>query len=45
MSYIINELDKKNIFGTLDEIINIIDNNEEIKNKNGHYYFGQGWKK
>jgi len=44
VSYIFNELAKKKSFGYLDEIIEIIESNEIIKNKNGQYYFGQGWK-
>jgi len=45
VSYIFDQLTKRGIFGHLDEIIAIIDENEEIKNKNSQYYFGQGWKK
>jgi spore coat polysaccharide biosynthesis protein SpsF len=43
VKYVFNELKVKNIFGDLDEIINIIDNNQEIKEKNSQYFFGQGW--
>ena len=43
MSYIFNELKTKNIFGSLNEIIDIIGNNQEIKEKNSQYFFGQGW--
>lgn len=45
VSYIFAELKRKNTFGTLDEIISIIDSNKEIKEKNSQYYFGQGWQK
>lgn len=44
VKYIFEELNQKESFGHLDEIINIIDSNSEIKSKNGQYYFGQGWK-
>lgn len=43
VEYIFQELANKNSFGHLEEIISIIDSNEQIKNKNGQYYFGQGW--
>ena len=45
VNYIFSELEKRKSFGHLDEIIKIIEGNEEIKNKNGQYYFGQGWSK
>lgn len=45
VEFILNELKNKKIFGSLDEIINIIDNNLEIKEKNSQYFFGQGWDK
>ena len=43
--YILNVLNKKRTFGNLGEIISIIDSNNEIKEKNSQYYFGQGWSK
>jgi spore coat polysaccharide biosynthesis protein SpsF len=45
VKYVFNELKTNNIFGSLDEIINIIDSNQEIKEKNSQYFFGQGWEK
>ena len=42
---ILNVLNKKRTFGNLGEIISIIDSNNEIKEKNSQYYFGQGWSK
>lgn len=45
VSYVFNELKKRNSFGHLDEIIEIINSNNEIKNKNSKYFFGQGWNK
>jgi spore coat polysaccharide biosynthesis protein SpsF len=43
VEFIFNELAIDKSFGHLDKIIEIIDSNEEIKNKNSNYYFGQGW--
>jgi len=43
VEFIFSELEKRDLFGYLDEIIEIIDSNKEIKNKNSKYYFGQGW--
>ena len=45
VKYIFRELKRQNIFGYIDEIIDIVNSNENIKNKNSQYYFGQGWKK
>lgn len=45
IKYIFDELHKKGLFGNLDEIIEIVDSNEEIKRLNAHYTFGQGWNK
>jgi len=45
VEYIIKELKKRNSFGYLKEIIDIIDSNPEVKAKNSKYYFGIGWKK
>ena len=44
VSYIFNKLKNKGICGSLKEIINIIDNNQKIKEINSKYFFGQGWK-
>jgi spore coat polysaccharide biosynthesis protein SpsF len=41
--YVFNELKSKNIFGNLDKIIKIIDDNQKVKDKNSQYFFGQGW--
>jgi spore coat polysaccharide biosynthesis protein SpsF len=43
VEYIFSELKSKNIFGSLDEVIDIIDSNQEIKEKNSQYFPGQGW--
>ena len=43
VQYVFNELKNKKIFGNLDEIINIINSNNKIKEKNSQYFFGQGW--
>lgn len=45
VEFIFREIKKRKIFGHLDEIIDIIDSNEDIKNKNSQYCFIQGWKK
>jgi len=44
VEFIFNELENRKSFGNLDEIIEILESNEEIKNKNRQYYFGQGWR-
>lgn len=43
VEYIFNELDKKNDFGYLNDIIKILESNTCIKKLNSHYTFGQGW--
>ena len=45
VEYIFKELNSKKIFGSLNEIIGIIENNKEVKEKNSQYFFGQGWDK
>lgn len=45
VEFIIKELKKRNSFGHVDEIIEILDANPDIKTKNSKYYFGIGWKK
>lgn len=45
VKYVLNELKNNKIFGSLKEVIDIIDGNHEIKKKNSQYFFGQGWKK
>lgn len=43
IEFIINELLKNNSFGYLEDIIEILDSNPGIKEKNSQYYFGAGW--
>jgi len=43
VEYVIKELNKRNSFGHLNEIIEIIESNSQIKKKNAHYYYGIGW--
>lgn len=45
IDFIARELIKRNSFGHLEEIIDILDKNPEIKEKNSRYYFGIGWGK
>lgn len=45
VEFIIKELKKKNSFGYMKEIIDIIESNPGIKAKNSKYYPGIGWKK
>ena len=45
IDFIIKELKKKNTFGHLKEIIDILEANPEVKVKNSRYCFGMGWKK
>lgn len=45
VAFVVKELKKQNSFGSLDEIIEILDLNPEIKVKNSHYTFGIGWEK
>lgn len=45
VKYVLNELKNKKIFGSLKEVIDIIDGNQEIEKKNSQYFFGQGWKR
>lgn len=45
VKYVIEELGKRNSFGHLNEIVEIIRSNPEIKKKNAHYYYGIGWEK
>lgn len=44
VEFVIKELKKRNSFGHLNEIIEIIDANPDIKAKNSKYYSGIGWK-
>ena len=44
VEFIITELFKRNSFGNLEEIVEILKLNPEIKKKNAHYYYGIGWK-
>ena len=43
--YVLGEIKSKRIFGDLNELVDIIDNNKDIKELNSKYYFGQGWNK
>lgn len=45
VKFLIKELKIKGVFGHLADIIEILDSNQEIKQKNAKYYFGTGWKK
>lgn len=44
VEFVIKELNKRNSFGHLNEIIEILDANPDIKAKNSKYYSGIGWK-
>ena len=44
VKFIIRELKNKNIFGSTEEMTEILDKNPEIKKKNLHYDFDSGWK-
>jgi spore coat polysaccharide biosynthesis protein SpsF len=43
LRFIIEELNKRKSFGSLNEVIEILDTNPSIKNINSFYSFGQGW--
>ena len=43
VKFIIEELNRRNSFGSLNEVIEIIDANPDIKKINSKYYFGIGW--
>jgi spore coat polysaccharide biosynthesis protein SpsF len=45
VKFIFETLQKRDSFGDLEEIIEIIESNGEIKALNAHYTFGEGWKK
>lgn len=45
IKYILDIISLKNIDGSLEEIIEILDLNSDIKAKNNRYSFGEGWKK
>jgi spore coat polysaccharide biosynthesis protein SpsF len=45
IEFIIREIKKRKIFGHLDDIIAILDENPDIKSKNAMYYPGIGWKR
>lgn len=44
ISFLIRQLKSEGKFGHLDEVIEILERNKEIKDKNSMYYFGIGWK-
>ena len=39
-----NEIKSRNVFGHIEEIINILKDRPDIKKLNEQYYFGLGWK-
>ncbi|MBN4080847.1 glycosyltransferase family protein [Caldithrix abyssi] len=43
IEYVVRELNGRNSFGHLPEIVEIIESNSQIKKKNAHYYYGIGW--
>ena len=43
VEFVIQELERRKSSGSLKEIIEIIESNPEIKEKNSKYYFGIGW--
>ena len=43
VKFVLEELKSRNSFGSLAEIVQIIDSNPQIKEKNSKYYFGIGW--
>lgn len=45
VSFIIRKLAEREIFGSVDEIIDILDSYPEIREMNSKYYFGMGWNK
>jgi spore coat polysaccharide biosynthesis protein SpsF len=45
VKFIFQKLRKRRSFGRIEEIIEIIESNVEIQNKNSQYFFGQGWNK
>lgn len=44
VAYIADEIQKRGIFGHIEEIVDILEENKEIKQKNSHYEFDIGWK-
>ena len=44
VEYVIKKIQERGIFGHLEEIIDIIDENSEIKDMNSQHAFGAGWK-
>lgn len=43
--FVAAQLKAKNMSGTMEEVIGILNSHPEIKNMNSRYYFGIGWKK
>ena len=43
LSFLINEIYREGIDGTVKEIVSLLNSNPEIKNKNSKYKFGIGW--
>jgi len=44
LSFLINEISREGIDGTVNEIVSLVNSNPEINNKNSEYHFGIGWK-
>ncbi|NQV00053.1 MAG: glycosyltransferase family protein [Parcubacteria group bacterium] len=45
VEFIITKLKEYELFGHVDQIAEILDNNPDVYKKNSHYYFGIGWGK
>jgi len=45
IKFVFEELKRRGSFGHMEEIIEILDANPDIKGRNSKYYFGIGWKK
>lgn len=45
VSFIVKEIEKRKISGSVDQICEILDNNKSVSNLNNHYFAGIGWKK
>ena len=45
IAFVLRELERRNIFGSLKEIVDIIEDNQQIKEKNSRFYSGIGWER
>jgi len=45
VEYIVKEIKRLGLSGTMEEIIGVIDANPQVKEMNSRYYFGAGWDK